>query len=114
LVVPDLRLIPLIERWTQHESAGEPEMLDDEQLHAMRKSAKTARYMVENAAGSSRARRVEAKYDALQDAGGEWHDWLDLAETSREHFGRKHPLTVAATERCAEARGRYVKLLGKG
>jgi len=112
LVVPDLKLVPLIERWTQRESIGEPNALDDEQLHAVRKSAKSARYMVENASGSARAKRAEAKYEALQDAGGQWHDWLDLTETSREYFGKRHPLTVAAAERCKAARAKYVGLLG--
>jgi CHAD domain-containing protein len=112
LVVPDLRLIPLVERWSQsHEESAPPDQLDDEQLHALRKSAKTARYMVENAGGSSKARRAEARYEEQQNAGGQWHDWLDLAETAKEHFGKKHPLTRAAQAQAKAARAKYVKLL---
>lgn len=112
LVVPDLKLVPLIERWTQDENLGQVGGMDDEQLHAVRKSAKLARYMVENAVGSAKAKKAEAKYEALQDVGGQWHDWLDLAEASKEYFGKKHPLTVAAAERCKTARAKYVGLLG--
>lgn len=113
LVLPDLRLIPLIERWTLAHRQESPELLDDEQLHTARKMAKTARYMVENAKGSPAAQRAAARYYEQQDAGGRWHDWMDLAETAREYFGKKHPLTVAADKQCKSARAKYVKLLEK-
>ncbi|HZL28447.1 MAG TPA: CHAD domain-containing protein [Acidobacteriaceae bacterium] len=111
LVLPDLRLIPLIERWTLAHRQEAPDLLDDEQLHSARKTAKTARYMVENATGSPAAQRAAARYDEQQDAGGRWHDWVDLAETAREYFGKNHPLTVAAGKQCKSARAKYVKLL---
>jgi CHAD domain-containing protein len=112
LVVPDLRLIPLIERWSlAHQESAPPEQLDDEQLHTMRKTSKTARYMAESAAGSPKARHAAARYEEQQNAGGEWHDWVDLAETSREHFGKNHPLTLAAEAQSKSARSKYVKLL---
>jgi CHAD domain-containing protein len=115
LVLPDLRLIPLIERWTRsHEEALPIEQLNDEQLHNVRKSAKSARYMVENAAGSAKARHAAAHYHELQQAGGYWHDWVNLRETAREHFGKKHRLTRAAAAHCKSARAKYVKLLSKG
>jgi len=112
LVLPELRLIPLIERWTLAHRQESPELLDDEQLHTARKTAKTARYMVENAKGPA-AQRVAARYDEQQDAGGRWHDWMELAETAREYFGKKHPLTVAADKECKSARAKYVALLEK-
>ena len=114
LVLPDLRLVPLVERWTRSQGEMPPiEQLDDEQLHSMRKSAKSARYMVENAAGSSKGRRAAAHYYELQQAGGYWHDWVDLQQTAREHFGKKHRLTRAAAAHCKAARAKYVKLLSK-
>ncbi len=112
LVLPDLRLLPLIERWSQsHEEPMPPEQLDDDQLHTVRKAAKTARYMVENASGSAKAKHALEHYEEQQNAGGVWHDWLDLAATSKDHFGKKHPLTRAAEEQSRLARARYVKLL---
>jgi hypothetical protein len=59
------------------------------------------------------AQRVAARFDEQQDTGGRWHDWMDLADTSREYFGKKHPLTVAAEKQCKTARAKYVRLLGK-
>jgi CHAD domain-containing protein len=114
LVLPDLRLIPLVERWTRSQEEMAPvEHMDDEQLHEVRKSAKSARYMVENAMGA-KARHVAAHYYELQQAGGYWHDWVDLRQTAREHFGKKHRLTRAAAEHCKVARAKYVKLLRRG
>jgi len=68
LTLPALRLAPLVERWTESrgaESRGAefPEELDDEQLHTMRKVAKSARYMIENAMGSAAAERAAARYE---------------------------------------------------
>ena len=40
LVLPDLRLIPLIERWSATHQQESPDLLDDEQLHTARKLAK--------------------------------------------------------------------------
>lgn len=112
LVLPELRLIPLIERWNlAHGESAPPEQLDDEQLHSVRKSAKTARYMTENAADSSKGRRARQHYEEQQNAGGIWHDWVDLTATAKEHFGKKHPLTRAAKRQVKAARAKYVKLL---
>jgi CHAD domain-containing protein len=111
LVLPDLQLVPLIERWSRAQQETAPEHLDDEQLHTARKVAKTARYMAESAKGSALARRAAVRYDEQQDVGGRWHDWMDLAETAREYFGKKHPLTAAADKQCKSARAKYVKLL---
>jgi CHAD domain-containing protein len=113
LVLPDLRLVPLVERWTRAQEEMAPiAQLDDEQLHDVRKSAKSARYMVENAVGS-KARHAATHYHELQQAGGYWHDWADLRDTAREHFGKKHRLTRAAAKQCKLARAKYVKLLSK-
>jgi CHAD domain-containing protein len=112
LVLPDLRLVPLVERWSRsREESGPPEGLDDEQLHTRRKVAKSARYMVESAKGSPAAQRAAARYEEEQEAGGHWHDWVDLEATSREYFGGKHPLTQAAAAQGKVARAKYVKLL---
>jgi CHAD domain-containing protein len=114
LVLPELRLIPLVERWTKsHKEALPIEQLNDEQLNNVRKSTKSARYMVENAADSKKARRAAAHYQELQQTGGYWHDWVDLRNTAREHFGKKHQLTRAAAKYCKAARTKYVKLLSE-
>ena len=62
-------------------------------LHTVRKAAKQARYLAENA-GSARAVAAAKRYEHLQELGGEWHDWLDLAAAARKELGKKHGLTA--------------------
>lgn len=64
----------------------------EEHLHEVRKAAKRARYQCEAMPGphaAAMARRLEE----LQDAGGAWHDLLDLATVSHEELGAEHPLS---------------------
>lgn len=63
-----------------------------EGLHDVRKAAKQSRYMAETA--ESRTASTTAKrYEDLQEAGGQWHDWLDLASAAKEELGGKHVVT---------------------
>ena len=113
LLVPDLRLVALVERWQQTKSDAHAgaEALDDEHLHGVRKAAKLARYMVAGADGSPAAQHAAEHYQRIQEAGGVWHDWLDLAAVARKHLGRKHPLTRKAHKFCERERARFLKLL---
>lgn len=114
LVLPDLRLLATVERWTQTKAdAKTANAMDDDELHTARKVAKAARYMAESGSGSAKARAVAARYEEQQEAGGQWHDWAELEAVAREHFGKKHPLTLAAAEHCRVARVKYVGLLKK-
>ncbi len=67
--------------------------LREDDLHDLRKAAKVARYLAEtlpeNAACAAAARRFEA----LQQAGGEWHDALELGRAAKHFLGRSHELT---------------------
>ncbi len=59
-----------------------------EELHQIRKRAKLARYLAESAPQHFLdAHRLAAHYEALQQAGGEWHDWLILAEAAVVELG---------------------------
>ncbi|MGP8258914.1 MAG: CHAD domain-containing protein [Acidobacteriaceae bacterium] len=61
---------------------------DTAELHEIRKRAKLARYLAESAPLSYlEAHRLAARYEALQQAGGEWHDWLILAEIAAVELG---------------------------
>jgi len=65
-----------------------PDRDDIEHLHDIRKQAKLARYLAESApATAARAHRVAAQFENLQEAGGQWHDWLLLAEIARRELG---------------------------
>src|SRR5215469_659361 len=64
----------------------------EEHLHELRKTAKRARYQCEAMPGPQAA--VAAKrLEELQDAGGIWHDLLDLATVCHEELGPEHPLS---------------------
>lgn len=64
----------------------------EEHLHEIRKAAKRARYQCEAMPGpqaAAMARRLED----LQDAGGAWHDLLDLATVCHKRLGADHPFS---------------------
>jgi len=81
------------------EPAGNPD--DPDYLHAVRKNAKLARYIAENAPKSAKTpRRLSASFELVQEAGGHWHDWLVLAGIAEERVGTSSPLTKAFAHRC--------------
>ena len=75
-----------IERMLRSPAHGE------EHLHDLRKAAKRARYQCESMPGSQAAAMAKRLED-LQDAGGSWHDLLDLATVCHKQFGAEHPLS---------------------
>jgi CHAD domain-containing protein len=64
----------------------------EEHLHDLRKAAKRARYQCEAMPGPSAA-AMARRLEELQDAGGAWHDLLDLATVCHKHLGAEHPLS---------------------
>ena len=68
--------------------------LGENDLHSVRKSAKAARYLAETLPGSPVADTAAGRFEALQQAGGQWHDALDLARAARRFLGKSHALTV--------------------
>lgn len=97
-VLPENRLLTLARDWynLQIEPHWQPAASGDpDELHAIRKIAKLARYLAETAPESAtRARRLAAHFEAVQKAGGEWHDWLLLAQLARKHLGGSSPLVT--------------------
>lgn len=69
------------------------EQLNENKLHAIRKAAKLCRYMVEIAPEGTPARAAAEKFEAVQEAGGHWHDWLLLQQLATNFHGRKAELT---------------------
>jgi CHAD domain-containing protein len=82
-----------------------------EQLHMLRKTAKVARYLAESAPDSRQAKQAAKRYESLQQAGGEWHDWMELAEGAREELGRHHPLAEDFKRRCHGHLDQFQELL---
>jgi CHAD domain-containing protein len=61
---------------------------DTAALHEIRKRAKLARYLAESAPPSATAaHRLAVRLERLQQAGGEWHDWLLLADLAAAELG---------------------------
>jgi len=55
-------------------------LLDAANLHDFRKGAKKARYITEAGGDDAHAKAVGRAIKRIQDAIGDWHDWLCLAE----------------------------------
>ena len=68
--------------------------LTEEELHTARKAAKAARYLAEMMPRNHAVQTAAKRFEALQDAGGAWHDDLELARTAKSVLGKKHSLTL--------------------
>jgi len=68
----------------------------DETLHQYRLAVKRARYAAEFAAKSREAARLVAELKRLQDALGNWHDWMTLTQTATEQFGDLNQSSLVA------------------
>jgi CHAD domain-containing protein len=71
-------------------------LLDAENLHDFRKATKKARYVAEGGAEGQRLSSVAKALKRVQDAIGQWHDWLCLAEDARVAVGQHAPELTAA------------------
>jgi CHAD domain-containing protein len=61
--------------------------LSEAVLHQYRILSKRARYAAEFAGESADAKQFIADLKRIQDAAGDWHDWLTLSQTASEHLG---------------------------
>jgi len=91
--------LALIRECYQHRRAALPSAAahpeTTEELHEIRKRAKLARYLAESAPQSFlKAHRLAARFTALQQAGGVWHDWLLLAEFAAAELGASAQLSL--------------------
>ena len=68
-------------------SASTAGPLNDEVLHRYRIAVKRARYAAEFAPPSVESKRFIAGLERLQDALGNWHDWMTLTRTASEQLG---------------------------
>ena len=62
--------------------------LTPDNLHAYRTRCKRIRYVAEMAGSRPETRRVVEPLKRIQDAVGEWHDWLTLTQTAEALFSR--------------------------
>jgi CHAD domain-containing protein len=65
-------------------------------LHQYRILSKRARYAAEFANPSTEAVQLIAGIKRIQDALGDWHDWLTLTQTASEHLGEVRESSLVA------------------
>ncbi len=106
LTLPSSHLTQLTRQWYRQNTSQIDPGADPDNLHAVRKSAKLARYIAE-ASDATLAQRFES----LQAAGGTWHDLLTLTDIAKVHLGGKSPLTQRFEQQHAEALDRYREAL---
>ncbi len=58
--------------------------LREDNLHAYRLETKHVRYVAEMAGEDRTAQKIVAELKRMQDAIGEWHDWLELSERAQK------------------------------
>jgi CHAD domain-containing protein len=76
-------------------------LLDAENLHEFRKATKKARYVAESGAADQDSSVAKA-LKRIQDAIGEWHDWVCLREEAEAVVGKDAPELMAFLERQVE------------
>ena len=114
LTIAPTQLTTLIHSWFTQNTAAEPASRDDdpEHLHAIRKTAKLARYLAENAPKSAHTpRKLARAFESVQQAGGDWHDWLILSTIARNELGKSSPLTESFANKCHSALAIYYRRL---
>jgi CHAD domain-containing protein len=80
-------------------------LLDKENLHDFRKGAKKARYVAESDDQDAAAQALAKAVKRVQDAIGEWHDWVVVTEEAHEALGQDG--TVLQSELAARAQHAY-------
>ena len=91
----DSLLYQLISRWFK-DKVGRTNILraSTRQLHTIRKAAKMARYMAETSEGP-RLRRLAAVLKKIQNAGGTWHDTVELHRSAGRESGKHSALSMS-------------------
>jgi CHAD domain-containing protein len=94
---PNVGRDPLaVARAMLHRLDHSAEPLTEALLHRYRVLSKRARYAAEFAGPSAEADLFITEIKRLQDALGDWHDWLTLTQTARQNLGdvRESPLVA--------------------
>jgi len=92
------------------------EAITEEILHAYRRATKQARYLAEFAPKSTRREQVISRLRRVQDAVGDWHDWLVLTTSAEQRFGGvRESSLVAALRNLTQVKFRHaVAVLAAG
>ena len=98
LQLPTTELLRLIDKRFRGTHALIIRHPSSEHLHSIRKAARVARYQAEIAPDSAAATRAAQRYEALQVAGGHWHDTLSLAADAATELGDNHATAIAFSQ----------------
>ena len=108
LTLTTTQLTTLTRDWFTRKLPTKPNPDDPDQLHAIRKTAKLARYIAETAPNSARsAHKLAATFESLQQSGGNWHDWLILTNLAHNHLGNSSALAQTFRRHCQTALSTY-------
>ncbi len=77
-------------------------LLDEENLHDFRKATKKARYVAEAGAHGQKNCMVAKALKRVQDAIGDWHDWMGLTRETKAALGEDSTELSACFERDLE------------
>ncbi len=109
------QLVTLVRGWYGEQAdavRSDGEVEESEQLHGIRKVAKLARYLAESAPdGASTAHRLAQRFEALQEAGGQWHDWLVLEKVAARELGGGAALPQQFAAKADRALGEFRRRL---
>jgi CHAD domain-containing protein len=98
--------------WFAHNAPAPSE--DPDSLHTIRKKAKIARYLAENSPREALlTQKIAEAFEAVQQSGGEWHDWLILAAIAHDELGESSPLATNFTRLCERSLASYRRHLSK-
>lgn len=82
--------------------------LTEERLHRYRLVAKRARYIAEVAGNDPDAESIRRELKLMQDALGDWHDWITLTRNAEKRFGGvQESVLVAALRNVTRAKFRH-------
>ncbi len=104
-------MLGIIEKNFRRQPELERSSPNADELHTLRKAAKLARYLAETAPGFASAAEAAKRYEAIQQAGGEWHDWLKLSRQAKEELGPENALADTFRRRCSRYRKKFEQLL---
>lgn len=112
--IPEDQLTAMVRAWyrEQAESLRDGHASDPDRLHGVRKVAKLARYLAETAPGQAhRAHALAERFEAIQESGGHWHDWLILSELAASQLGDSADLPQRFGTHAGEALAEFKKKL---
>lgn len=78
--------------------------LNEENLHDFRMDCKRIRYEAEMEPASLTAKRTLKQFKRIQDAIGEWHDWVNLAQSAEKVAATEHSPLLSAIRAVRQAK----------